>query len=60
MPERKPEQAGTDTAPKPPPTQTWTGTGLCPEAQGDGVPCHGTEGECEECGRALPRPQDVD
>jgi len=36
--------------------QTWTGTGLCPEAQGDGVPCFGTEGECERCGRALPLP----
>jgi hypothetical protein len=34
----------------------WTGPGLCPEAQGDGVPCEGTEGECERCGRALPLP----
>jgi hypothetical protein len=31
----------------------WTGTGLCCEAQGDGVPCQGTDGECETCGRAL-------
>ena len=34
----------------------WTGTGLCCESQGDGVPCQGTDGECENCGRALPRP----
>jgi len=39
--------------------QPWTGTGLCPEAQGDGVPCYGTEGECERCGRALPPPPDA-
>jgi hypothetical protein len=32
----------------------WLGTGLCPEAQGDGLPCRGVEGECERCGRALP------
>jgi hypothetical protein len=32
----------------------WTGTGLCCEAQGDGVPCRGVDGECESCGRALP------
>lgn len=35
-------------------TELWTGTGLCCEAQGDGVPCEGTDGECEFCGRALP------
>jgi hypothetical protein len=35
----------------------WSGTGLCCEAQGDGVPCHGPAGECEACGRALPAPQ---
>jgi len=49
----------TDKAPSPEPKgtpekQPWAGTGLCPEAQGDGVPCFGTEGECERCGRALP------
>ena len=32
---------------------TWSGTGLCCEAQGDGVPCQGVDGECEFCGRAL-------
>jgi len=32
----------------------WSGTGLCCEAQGDGVPCQGVDGECESCGRALP------
>ena len=35
----------------------WAGTGLCCEAQGDGVPCKGTDGECEACGRALPIPE---
>lgn len=40
----------------PVPARLWTGTGMCPEAQGDGVPCHGTDGECEVCGRAIPRP----
>lgn len=33
--------------------RVWVGTGLCSEAQGDGVPCRGTDGECETCGRAL-------
>lgn len=36
------------------PAPLWRGTGLCCEAQGDGVPCQGTDGECEHCGRALP------
>jgi hypothetical protein len=35
------------------PAPLWTGTGLCCEAQGDGVPCRGTDGECETCGRAI-------
>ncbi|HEV8267415.1 MAG TPA: hypothetical protein VGR00_04245 [Thermoanaerobaculia bacterium] len=26
------------------------GTGLCPEAQGDGVPCEVVGNECERCG----------
>ena len=38
------------------PATLWTGTGLCCEAQGDGIPCQGTDGECESCGRALPPP----
>ena len=42
--------------PPPAPATLWTGTGLCCEAQGDGVPCRGTDGECETCGRALPMP----
>ena len=42
------------------PVPLWTGTGLCCEAQGDGVPCRGTDGECETCGRALPLPEAVD
>ena len=37
------------------PAPLWSGTGLCCEAQGDGIPCRGTEGECESCGRALPQ-----
>jgi len=40
-----------------PPERLWTGTGLCCEAQGDGVPCVDTEGECETCGRAIPPPE---
>lgn len=28
------------------------GTGSCPEAQADGVPCEGTENNCLECDRA--------
>lgn len=38
----------------------WSGSGLCCEAQGDGVPCRGTDGECESCGRALPPAQPAD
>ena len=36
------------------PATLWRGSGLCCEPQGDGVPCQGTDGECEHCGRALP------
>jgi len=35
------------------PIRVWTGTGLCAESQGDGVPCTGTDGTCDTCGRAL-------
>ena len=52
----KPQAAKIDKAAAPPPARLWTGTGLCCEAQGDGVPCRGTDGECEVCGRALPQP----
>jgi hypothetical protein len=54
---RKAAKARTRTkARKPGPAgRVWMGTGLCPEAQGDGVPCRGVDGECETCGRALPR-----
>lgn len=53
-----------DTTPAPAPRDTqpatlWTGTGLCCEAQGDGIPCRGTDGECETCGRALPAKNDA-
>lgn len=34
----------------------WAGTGLCACSQGDGVPCEGTGGTCETCGKALPVP----
>ncbi len=36
------------------PDAIWMGTGLCAEAQGDGVPCAGTDGTCDTCGKALP------
>ena len=29
------------------------GTGACPEAQADGVPCVGTDGNCPDCDRAV-------
>lgn len=44
-------------APVAQPAPLWSGTGLCCEAQGDGVPCQGADGECESCGRALPLPE---
>jgi hypothetical protein len=56
----KPAAARTDKTTAPPPGQIWTGTGLCPEAQADGVPCQGTDGECERCGRAIPRRRQAD
>jgi hypothetical protein len=42
------------------PILVWTGSGRCPEAQGDGVPCAGTDGTCDTCGRALPIPVAAD
>ena len=30
----------------------WRGTGLCPSAQADGVPCHELGRSCDLCGRA--------
>jgi hypothetical protein len=42
------------------PARLWPGTGLCPEAQADGVPCTCVEGECERCGRALPHSHEAD
>jgi len=41
------------------PATLWAGTGLCCEAQGDGIPCKGTDGECETCGHALPPAQNA-
>jgi hypothetical protein len=35
--------------------QEWEGTGLCAEAQADGVPCYELGRSCDECGRAKPR-----
>jgi hypothetical protein len=36
-----------------PPAQAGLGT-LCPESQGDGVPCAELGSDCAICGRALP------
>jgi hypothetical protein len=33
----------------------WGGTGLCAEAQADGVPCTVTGRSCDTCGRAVGR-----
>jgi hypothetical protein len=33
----------------------WDGTGLCAEAQADGVPCHEVGRSCDVCGRARSR-----
>ena len=53
-----PNPAESGTAPEvAPPARLWTGTGLCSEAQGDGVPCRDTDGECETCERAIPLPE---
>ncbi len=30
----------------------WRGTGLCPEAQADGVPCPGPSCSCDSCQQA--------
>lgn len=51
-------EATTVTAPDATDARVWAGAGLCPEAQGDGVPCAGIDGTCETCGRALPAPVD--
>jgi hypothetical protein len=34
----------------------WGGAGLCPEAQGDGVPCTALGRECETCARGSRGP----
>ncbi len=31
----------------------WRGTGLCPEAQADGVPCPDPATSCDTCGRGM-------
>ena len=33
------------------------GTGLCEEAQADGVPCYEAGRQCETCARARPEPE---
>jgi hypothetical protein len=43
-PEKKCARAGIDE---------WGGTGLCPEAQADGVPCTALGRECDTCGRSF-------
>jgi hypothetical protein len=53
---KTPVDATTVTVRDAAPARIWAGAGLCPEAQGDGVPCAGTDGTCETCGRALPVP----
>jgi hypothetical protein len=53
---KKPASARPSEVQQPPASPVWTGTGLCCEAQGDGVPCRGVDGECESCGRAIPLP----
>jgi len=30
----------------------WVGTGLCAEAQADGVPCYDAGRQCDVCGRS--------
>jgi hypothetical protein len=32
--------------------QDWRSSGLCPEAQADGVPCYEAGRSCDVCGRA--------
>jgi len=32
----------------------WEGTGLCPEAQADGVPCQQAGRSCDVCGQRVP------
>jgi hypothetical protein len=32
----------------------WEGTGLCEQAQADGVPCYEVGRSCDACGRARP------
>ena len=53
---KTPVEATTVTAPDATDARVWAGAGLCPEAQGDGVPCAGIDGTCDTCGRALPVP----
>jgi hypothetical protein len=36
------------------------GCGDCAEAQADGVPCPGPRTECPTCGRARPKPAELD
>ena len=43
-----------ETGGRPPEDPGWSGTGLCPEAQADGIPCHEVGRECDTCGRAVP------
>jgi hypothetical protein len=38
----------------PPQTPEWAGTGLCAEAQADGVPCQESGRSCDVCVRRLP------
>ena len=49
--EEKPGDPGGDQA-----DTEWEGTGLCAEAQADGVPCLELGRLCDECGRAARTP----
>lgn len=53
---KTPMEGKTETAPPATPIRLWSGSGLCCEAQGDGVPCAGVDGTCDTCGRAMPAP----
>ena len=42
-----------ETGVRPPEDPGWSGTGLCPEAQADGIPCNEVGRDCDTCGKAA-------
>lgn len=42
-----------ETGGRPPEDPGWSGTGLCPKAQADGIPCPEVGRECDTCGLAA-------